>query len=108
SDLACGNSSTTSRTATWTADVTAPTITATGNDTPLGCNPTPAAINAALGTATATDACGTPTVTSTDGAVGTNGCILSQTRTWTAKIGRASSRETARTATWTADVKAQT
>src|SRR5213075_1507303 len=104
----CGNSSTTSRTATWTADVTAPTITATGNDTPLGCNPTAAAINAALGTATATDACGTPTVTSTDGAVGTNGCILSQTRTWTAIDGCGNSSTTSRTATWTADVTAPT
>ena len=36
-------------------------------------------------TATATDACGTPTVTPSDGSVSTNGCILTQTRTiWAA------------------------
>src|SRR4030095_2320124 len=100
---ACGNSSATSRTATWTADNMAPVLTATGNNTPLGCNPTGAAIDAALGSATASDACGTPTVTSSDGAVGTNGCILSQTRTWTAVDACGNSSATSRTATWTAD-----
>src|SRR6266496_5171704 len=83
---ACGNTATASRTATWTVDVTAPTITATGTPASgaLGCNPTSAAIEAALGSATATDACSTPTVTSSDGAVASNGCARSQTRTWTA------------------------
>ena len=40
----------------------------------LGCNPSAADINAALGTATATDACGTATVFQSDGAVQVNGC----------------------------------
>src|SRR4030095_638533 len=93
----------TSRTATWTADNIAPILTATGNNTPLGCNPTGAAIDAALGSATASDACGTPTVTSSDGAVGTNGCILSQTRTWTAVDAFGNSSSSSRTATRTAD-----
>jgi hypothetical protein len=102
----CGNTATTSRTATWTVDVTAPTLTATGNSLTLGCNPSTATINGALGTASATDACGTPTITSTDGAVVTNGCARSQTRTWSAVDGCGNVATTARTATWTADVTA--
>jgi hypothetical protein len=66
---ACGNTSTASRTATWTADVTAPTLTTGGGSLTLGCNPSAGDINGALGTASATDACGNPTVTSSDGSV---------------------------------------
>src|SRR5206468_2124845 len=69
----CGNTATASRTATWTFDITAPTLTATGSTLALGCNPSDATINGALGNASATDACGTPTVTFTDGAVQTSG-----------------------------------
>jgi hypothetical protein len=106
----CGNTATTSRTAVWSSDNTAPTITSTGTPTngALGCNPTTAAIEAALGTANATDACGTPTTTHTDGAVGTNGCNRSQTRTWTATDGCGNTATTSRTATWTADLTAPT
>ena len=103
---ACGNTSTTSRTATWTADVTAPTITATGGSLTLGCNPTTGDINGALGSATATDACGTPTVSSSDGTVTSNGCARSQTRTFTARDACGNTSTTSRTATWTADVTA--
>ena len=46
---------------TWTNDLTPPVFTGNYTDVTLGCNPTD--INAALGSATATDACGTPTVT---------------------------------------------
>src|SRR6187397_1321849 len=105
---ACGNTATTSRTATWTADVTAPTITATGNALTLGCNPTTGDINGALGSASATDACGTPTVSSSDGAVTSNGCARSQTRTFTARDSCGNTSTTSRTATWTADVTAPT
>ena len=103
---ACGNTSTASRTATWTADVTAPTITATGGSLTLGCNPTAGDINGALGSASATDACGTPTVSSSDGAVISNGCARSQTRTFTAIDACGNTSTTSRTATWTADVTA--
>ena len=51
-------------------------ITTGGTTTTLGCNPTSGDINGALGTATATDGCGTPTVSAgSDGTVGSNGCI---------------------------------
>src|SRR6185369_7926822 len=106
----CGNTATASRTATWTFDVTAPTITTTGTPANgvLGCNPTTADINAALGTATATDNCGSATLTSTDGAVASNGCGRSQTRTWTATDGCGNTATASRTATWTFDVTAPT
>jgi len=98
----CGNLTTTSRTATWTADQTAPTISASGSNTPLGCNPTSSAINAALGTASATDVCSTPTVTANDGPVSSNGCDRSQTRKWTARDVCGNTSTVSRTATWTA------
>ncbi len=64
------------------SDTIAPVITATGtgaNNANLGCNPTADAINAGLGTATATDNCcvGAPTAD-----VVVTGCNRSQTRTW--------------------------
>jgi hypothetical protein len=66
--------------------VTAPVITATGsvaNNADLGCNPVQRAIDAALGSATASDLCdGVVTATpNTPAATGT--CNKSQTRTWT-------------------------
>src|SRR5438046_4687537 len=79
----CGNQATTTRTVTWTEDTTLPVMTATGTTRALGCNPTAAQIDAALGSATATDNCSTPTVTSLDGAM-SGTCAKSQTRTFTA------------------------
>ncbi len=101
---ACGNTATASRTVTWTADLTAPVITTGGTGTTLGCNPSAGDINGALGTATATDACGVPTVSSSDGSVSSNGCGRSQTRTWTARDACGNTSTAARTVTWTADV----
>src|SRR6266487_2720896 len=105
---ACGNTATASRTATWTVDATPPTITATGNNSPLGCNPSTAAIDAALGSATATDACSTATLTSSTGDVISSGCSRSQTRTWTATDACGNTATASRTATWTVDVTAPT
>ena len=53
----CGNSATTSRSVTWTSDLT-PNLQELIPPVTLGCNPTAADITAALGSATATDACG--------------------------------------------------
>ena len=50
-------------------DNTPPVITATGTTLTLGCNPTAALINAALGTATATDNCSSVTPTPSDGSI---------------------------------------
>jgi hypothetical protein len=83
----CQNISSISRTVTWTHDVTAPTLTTSGTATTLGCNPDASDINNALGTATATDACGPTTIAQSDGAVQSNGCGRTQTRTWTARDG---------------------
>jgi hypothetical protein len=88
-------------------DNTTPTITANGTATSLGCNPSASDITAALGTATASDACGAPTLTSSDGSVITNGCLRSQTRTWTAIDGCSNSTTTSRIVTWTSDVTRQ-
>src|SRR5207244_135861 len=80
---ACGHSATpASRLVTWTVDNTAPVITASGTTLALGCNPSASDINAALGTATATDNCSVGTPTATDSAVTSSGCGRSQTRTW--------------------------
>jgi hypothetical protein len=101
---ACGNTSTASRTVTWTSDNTPPVITTGGTTTTLGCNPTSGDINGALGTATATDGCGTPTVSAgSDGTVGSNGCIRTQTRTWTARDACGNTSTASRTVTWTSD-----
>jgi hypothetical protein len=100
----CGNTSTAARTVTWTADVTPPVITTGGTTTTLGCNPSAGDINGALGTATATDACGVPTLSSNDGNVTSDGCGRSQTRTWTARDACGNTSTASRTVTWTADL----
>src|SRR5207244_95231 len=84
----CGNAATpVSRTVTWTEDTTAPVIAASGTTLTLGCNPSAAQIDGALGTASATDNCGTVTPTASTGAVSSSGCGRSQTRTWNATDG---------------------
>jgi hypothetical protein len=101
---ACGNTSTASRTVTWTSDNTPPVITTGGTTTTLGCNPTTGDINGALGTASATDGCGTPSLSAgSDGSVGSNGCTRTQTRTWTARDACGNTSTASRTVTWTSD-----
>src|SRR6185436_14703808 len=97
---ACGNTSTAARTVTWTNDVTAPSVSANGTGTSLGCNPSAGDINNALGSASATDACGPTTVTQSDGAVSSQSCGRSQTRTFTARDGCGNTATTSRTVTW--------
>jgi len=101
---ASGNvASAVSRTITWTVDTTPPVITATGSATILSCSPSSAAIEAALGTATATDNCGLASLTSSTSAVTTNGNNSSQTRTWTAKDACNNTSTISRTVTWTSN-----
>src|SRR5204862_2140283 len=76
---ACNNSSSTSRTATWTVDTQGPVITITGGNLNPGCNPT--SIN--FGSASANDNCsGASAVTSTAGTITTAGCSRTDTMTW--------------------------
>jgi hypothetical protein len=70
----------------------------------LGCNPSAAAINAALGTASATDLCGTPTLVPSDGLITSTGCSRSQTRTFTATDPCGNSATISRTVNWTVDI----
>lgn len=101
---ACGNTASISRTVTWTADNTAPVFTGSYGDQNLGCNP--ADPNGALGSASATDACGSVTITQSDGAVGSDGCNRSRTRTFTARDGCGNTATISRTVRWIADAVA--
>src|SRR5678815_1221082 len=69
-------------------DLTPPVITASGTALSLGCNPSVPEISGALGSASATDNCGSPTLTQSNGPIQSSGCNRSQTRTFTAIDGR--------------------
>ncbi len=81
---ACGNIASASRTVTWVENTSSPIGTITGTNPNLGCNPSSAAIDAALGTATANSSCGPVQLTVSDGPIQSSGCARSQTRTFTA------------------------
>jgi len=104
----CGNSATCGQQINWTEDNTGPVITTGGTGPALGCNPTAGEINGALGTASASDLCGAPTLSVSDGSVSSDGCGRSQTRTWTARDACGNSSTASRTATWTSDITAPT
>ncbi|MBK9982139.1 MAG: hypothetical protein IPP15_06880, partial [Saprospiraceae bacterium] len=96
-----------SRTITWTHDNGRPVITATGTTLTLGCNPSAADIEAALGTAIVTDNCHINTIIITDGLViGESICAVSQTRTFNASdiCGNVALSVT-RTVTWSNDTQ---
>jgi hypothetical protein len=103
---ACGNAAApVTRTVTWTEDTQAPVITATGTTLNLGCNPTDAQIEAALGSATATDNCGSVTPTPATSTVSVNGCVRTQTRTWNVSDAcNNAAVAVTRIVTWTVDV----
>ncbi len=101
---ACGNPAlSVSRTVTWTIDLEAPVITATGTTLLLGCNPSASAIDSALGTATAVDNCTVGTPIPTDGSV-TGLCLVSQTRTFNVSDACGNPAiPVSRTVSWTLD-----
>src|SRR5439155_6579345 len=68
----------------------------------LGCNPT----GVPSGSATATDNCGTPNITSSLGNVSVSGCTNTQVRTYTATDACGNSSTCTQTFTWTADTTA--
>ncbi len=97
----CNNTSTTSRTVRWISDPNPPVFTGSYGDVDLGCNPGDPA--GSLGSASATDACGSVTITQQDGSVQSNGCARSQTRTFTARDGCNNTSTTSRTVRWIFD-----
>lgn len=106
----CGRSATASCSTSWKSDTLAPVITATGTTLTLGCNPTDNQINAALGSATATDSCdGNVTVTFEDSNIMSSGCTRSQTRTFFAEDSCGNqATPVSRVITWTNDTTAPT
>lgn len=82
-------------------DVTNPTVQVSGSTLNLGCDPGAAAIEAALGTATATDNCGSPTLQVSTAAVIASGNNREQTRTWTATDASNNVATGSRTVKWT-------
>jgi hypothetical protein len=101
----CGASSTASRTVTWIVNTTPPVITLSFTTNNAGCNPTAAAIDAALGSATASsNGCGAVALTVTDGAVQFTGCTQTQTRSWRATDACGNTATASHTISWTVDV----
>src|SRR4030095_1626152 len=98
-----GKLATAIRTVNWTSDLTPPTFTGTYSPVTMGCNPLASDIDAALGSATASDGCSTNTITFTDGAVSSPSCSSSRTRIFTAVDGCGNSATTSRTVNWTSD-----
>jgi hypothetical protein len=82
-------------------DAQAPAFTSTPTGSDLGCNPTglPTPVNPS-----ATDNCGTPTVTSSEGSISTNGCSRSQTRTYKATDACGNTATVGQTFTWVSDL----
>ncbi|MFZ1677594.1 MAG: hypothetical protein WAT91_09985, partial [Saprospiraceae bacterium] len=102
----CGNSSTALQTIN-VQDITPPVITATGTTLSLGCNPSPEDIEAALGTATATDDCSPYTLTTNDGILSGSPCLQSQTRIFNATDDCGNSAlQVSRKVTWSIDTEA--
>jgi uncharacterized repeat protein (TIGR03803 family) len=69
----------------------------------LACNPGQPAIEAAIGTATATDSDGTPTITISNDQLDFEGCDFSLKRTWTATDACGKTATVSRTVNWKED-----
>jgi len=103
---ACNNMATCQVTFTWNSDTQNPSFTncPTGPIS-LGCNPPPVTAAQAIAAAgSATDNCGTPTVTATGGVI-TGTCLKSQTWTVTATDGCNNAGDCLVTFTWTSDTQ---
>ena len=89
-------------------DTSAPEVSASGsveNETYLGANPTAEEIEAALGSATASDNCySTPSITIVDGSVTINGCYRSQSRSFSSTDECGNTTTAIRMVTWLVDV----
>jgi hypothetical protein len=102
----CDNAAKASVTVSWTEDKDAPVLTLTGTNVDLGCNPSRADIETALGTATAKDACYEVEIRKADVAGNSQGCYQSITRIFTAIDGCNNKSEASVTVTWKADLQA--
>src|ERR1043165_8136417 len=100
----CGNTETVSRTVSWIVDVTKPVFTGSYSAIDLDCNPTAAAIEAALGSASATDGCSTPSISASDNTESVEGCVHTQTRTFVATDHCGNTETVSRTVSWIVDV----
>src|SRR5688500_8341207 len=98
---ACGNTSECTQTITRTVDTTPPTITCPATVNLPGCNPTVPAPDPS--SVTATDACGTPTVTFISDAISITGCTETTTRTYRATDACGNTSECTQTITRTVD-----
>jgi hypothetical protein len=87
-------------------DINPPAFTGIYTDVNLGCNP--ADPDGSLGSASATDGCGAVTITQIDGAVVSDGCNRSRTRTFTVTDGCLNTSSISRTIRWIHDVTAPT
>lgn len=103
----CGNTTSKTQRIRYKQDNIDPIITVNAsvpNLTYLGCNPLPATIEAALGSATASDNCIpsiTPAVTNNPPTV--QGCYRIQTRSWSATDSCGNTASASRTITWRVD-----
>jgi hypothetical protein len=102
----CGNLAVVSRTVTWIESTSSPLGTVSGANPNVGCNPSAADIDAALGTATANPTCGPVQLTVTTGPVTTVGCRSFQTRHFTATGVCGNFAEAFRSVTWIVDLTA--
>src|SRR5258705_3496080 len=100
----CNNASTCTQTFTWTVDTDAPVFTLCPAGSNLGCNP--ASIPGCSTTATATDACGNPSIPWDAGPETSTGCIHSITHTYTATDYCNNASTCNQTSTWTVDTDA--
>lgn len=98
----CGNKATKSRTLQWKVDNEAPVFTGDYSMIDLKCNPTEAAIEEALGDATATDNCGFVDITKSDYTF-TDSCMNFTTRTFTAEDDCGNTSTISRTVKWKVD-----
>lgn len=102
---ACGKSASVNVEFTYTDDEVPAEITLIPGTSPLPCNATTAEINAALGTASATDNCDTDvTIVPSDGDIQTvDSCTRSLTRTFTATDNCGKSAQKSTTVQWRVD-----
>ncbi|WP_345243061.1 hypothetical protein, partial [Nibrella saemangeumensis] len=101
----CNNATTNAVVVYTGGDTQAPTLTLSAGQnttTTLGCSPSTSDIEAAFGTASASDNCdGAVTAIPSTSSVGANGCIRTQTRTWTARDNCGNQTTASHTVTWT-------